>query len=78
VGLSSQQTTLVGVPSCEPGRKETRSRRHSASVVFPVNEAEATLAKQAHSSVNTATISERVLEKSKLAQHAYEDGKRVP
>jgi hypothetical protein len=31
----------------KPDRKEIRNRRHNASVVFPVNVAEATLAKQA-------------------------------
>jgi hypothetical protein len=46
-GQSSKQNTLLGVHSWKPGWKEIRYRRHSASTVFPVNVAEATLAKQA-------------------------------
>jgi hypothetical protein len=46
-GQSSKQNTLLGVHSWKPARKEIRYRRHSASTEFPVNVAEATLAKQA-------------------------------
>jgi hypothetical protein len=38
---------LLGVHSWKPGRKEICYRQHNASSVFPVNVAEATLAKQA-------------------------------
>jgi hypothetical protein len=47
LGRSSKLNTLLGVHSRKPGRKDIRYRRHSASTVFPVNVAEATLTKQA-------------------------------
>jgi hypothetical protein len=37
----------LGVHSRKPGQKEIRNRWHSAFIAFPVNVAEATLAKQA-------------------------------
>jgi hypothetical protein len=46
-GLSSKLNTLLAVQSWKPGREEIRNRRHSASTVFPLNVAEATLAKKA-------------------------------
>jgi hypothetical protein len=46
-----------------------------------VNGAELTLAKQADlllcGSVSTGTISKRFIEKSKFAQHAYEEGHKL-
>jgi hypothetical protein len=49
-GRSSELNTLLEDHSWKPGRKEIRNRRHIASVAFPVNVAEATLAKQQTSS----------------------------
>jgi hypothetical protein len=43
-GPSSKLNTLLG----EPDRKEIRKRGHIASITFPENVAEATVAKQAH------------------------------
>jgi hypothetical protein len=59
-----------------------RNRWHSASIAFPVNVAEATLAKQARPLAmrlfeDRHNLKEGLLEKSKLAQHAYEGGCRV-
>jgi hypothetical protein len=47
LGASSKLNTLLAVHSWEPDQKEIRNRRHSASVAFAVNVAEAALAKNA-------------------------------
>jgi hypothetical protein len=53
----------------------------SVSIAFPVNVAEAALANQADLAVqfheHRYSLKEGLLEKSKLAQHAYEEDHRV-
>jgi hypothetical protein len=73
---------FLGVHSRKSGQREIYNRQHSVSIAFPVNVAEATLAKQAEPLAmqfheHRHNLRESLLEKSKLAQHACEEGHRV-
>jgi hypothetical protein len=53
--------------------KEIGYRRRRSSTVFPVSVTEATLAKQRDLREHRHNLQQGRLEKSKLAQHAYEE-----
>jgi hypothetical protein len=57
--------------------KDIHNRWHSASLAFPLNVAKCTLVKQAHLHEHRQCLKGGFLEKSKLAQQAYEKGHRV-
>jgi hypothetical protein len=64
----------------ESGQKGIRDRQHIVCITFPVNVAEATFVKQTISRLaptHRHNLKEGLLEKSKLAQHAHEEGHRV-
>ena len=62
----------------KPTQLSPLDKRHSVSIAFPVNVAEDTLVKQAvQVHEHRHNVKEGLLEKSKLAQHAFEKGHKV-
>jgi hypothetical protein len=80
LGRSSGLNTLLRLHSSKPGRKEIRNRRHSV-YSFPfecgrsyIGETGRPLAVWLHE--HRYNLKEGFLEKSKLAQHDYKEGRR--
>jgi hypothetical protein len=82
LGPSLKLNTLLGVHSRKPGQKEIRKRRHISSVAFPVNVAGNCIGETGRPLAvrlreHRHDLQLDLLQKSKLAQLAYEEGHRV-